>query len=100
MNLFVKGLPPDTQILIAMGAAVAAGCQPCLQQLVSLARQEALDSAQMRAAVTIGQFVKEQPAREMKALAHELLGGDPAEKAAELDCPCEAAENAEANCCG
>jgi hypothetical protein len=57
-------------------------------------------SGQMQAAVTIGQFVKDQPAREMKALAHELLGDDPAEKAAELDCPCETAPSAEANCCG
>jgi hypothetical protein len=100
MNLFVRDLPPDTQILIAMGSAVAAGCQPCLKQLVSLARDETLEAAQMRAAVTIGQFVKDQPAKEIKTLAHELLGDDPTAEAASLDCPCEAAEKAEASCCG
>lgn len=100
MNLFVKDLPPDTQILIAMGSAVAAGCQPCLKQLVNLARDETLEAAQMRAAVTIGQFVKDQPAKEMKTLAHELLGDDPTAEAASLDCPCEAGEKAEASCCG
>jgi hypothetical protein len=100
MNLFVKDLPPDIQILVAMGSAVAAGCQPCLQQLVLLAKDEALEDARMRAAVTIGQFVKDQPARDMKKLAHELLGGDPASKAAEIGCPCHDAETAAADCCG
>ena len=99
MNLFVKDLPPDIQILIAMGSAVAAGCQPCLKQLVSLAKDEALEDARMRAAVTIGQFVKDQPARDMKKLAHELLGGDPATKAAEIGCPCHETGNTAANCC-
>ncbi len=100
MNLFVKDLPPDTQILIAIGAAVAAGCQPCLKRLVDLARDQALENAQMRAAVTIGQFVKDQPIQEMKALAHELLGADPANRAAEIDCACDAPRTAEAGCCG
>lgn len=100
MNLFVKDLPPDTQILIAMGAAVAAGCQPCIKKLVGLAKDEAMDEAEMRAAVTIGQFVKDQPAQEMKELVHELLGEDPAKMAAEIDCACDKASEAEADCCG
>jgi hypothetical protein len=78
---------------------VAAGCQPCLKQLVCLAKDEALEDARMRAAITIGQFVKDQPAQEMKTLAHELLGGDPAGKASEIECPCHATSTAEANCC-
>ena len=40
MDLFVKDLPPDTQILIAIGSAVAAGCQPCLERIVSLAKSQ------------------------------------------------------------
>ncbi len=100
MNLFVKELPPDTQILIAMGAAVAAGCQPCLAQLVELAKNEELSIGGMRAAVTIGQFVKDQPAKEVQALAQTVLGEDPAPRAASIPCPCgeEAAE--ETACCG
>ena len=100
MNLFVKGLPPDTQILIAMGAAVAAGCQPCLKRIVSLARDEGLDSVQMSAAATIGQFVKDQPDQEMRALAGELLGDDPGKSASEIGCPCSSSQRAEAECCG
>ena len=100
MNLFVKELPPDTQILIAMGAAVAAGCQPCLAQLVELARDEELGIPQMRAAVTIGQFVKDQPANEVQALARTLLGEDPASRAASIPCPCGEEAAVEVACCG
>jgi hypothetical protein len=74
VDLFVKDLPPDTQILIAMGSAVAAGCQPCLERLVALAKTEDIEDAQMRAAVTIGQFVKDQPGKHMQELATKLLG--------------------------
>ena len=100
MNLFVKELPPETQILIAMGAAVAAGCQPCLAQLVELAKNEELGIASMRAAVTIGQFVKDQPAKEVQALANTLLGEDPVQKAASIPCPCGDEAVEEAACCG
>lgn len=98
MNLFVKDLPVDTQILIAVGSAVAGGCQPCLKQLVELARDESLDDTQIRAAVTIGQFVKDQPVKEMQKLAHTLLGGDPTGQASQIDCPCTSAQTTEA--CG
>jgi len=100
MNLFVKGLPPDTQILIAVGAAVAAGCQPCLKRLADLARDEELEKVRLRAAATIGQFVKEQPANEMRVLAGELLGADPANTTSEIECVCDNSQPAEAGCCG
>jgi AhpD family alkylhydroperoxidase len=100
MNLFVKDLPPDTQILIAVGAAVAAGCQVCLKKLTALARDEGLDKARMRAAATIGQFVKEQPSQQMRALADELLGADPEVAASEIECICDAPQPEEAECCG
>ena len=100
MNLFVKDLPPDTQILIAAGAAVAAGCQLCLKKLAQLAMDEDVDNVRMRAAAAIGQFVKDQPAQQMRDLADELLGADPSNAASEMACMCDAAETAEAECCG
>ena len=100
MNLFVKGLPPETQILIATGAAIAAGCQQCLKQLVSLGENEALEKRQMRAAAAIGQFIKDRPANEMNALAQSLLGGDPGAEADQAACACSGAQTAEAGCCG
>ncbi len=100
MNLFVKDLPPDTQILIATGAAVAAGCQLCLTKIVDLAKDEEVDTVRMRAAAAIGQFIKDQPVQQMRALADELLGADPSDGASEMGCMCDSSQSAEAACCG
>jgi alkylhydroperoxidase/carboxymuconolactone decarboxylase family protein YurZ len=99
MDLFVKDLPPDTQILIAIGSAVAAGCQPCLERIVSLAKSQEIADLQMRAAVTIGQFVKDQPRQHMKDLAEQLLGPRLFEEAIQ-GCGCPAETDAQAQCCG
>jgi len=99
MNLFVKDLPPETQLLVAMGSAVAAGCQPCLERLVGLAKGEELDPAQMRAAVTIGQFVKDQPAQQIKELADSLLGSKLSGGEPGMECGCDTATSSEAPCC-
>ena len=97
MNLFVKGLDPETQILIAMASAVAAGCQPCLQKIVAMARDETLDAAKMKAAVEIGQFVKDQPAAHMKELADQLVGSNLCAGSTGAKCPA-AGDGATASC--
>lgn len=83
----------ETQLLISMGAAVAAGCIPCLQSIVAQARANGIDEKKMRAAARTGQFVKEQPIRDMKVFSDELLGTHllavPAEAAG---CPVEVNE--------
>ena len=99
MNLFVKGLPPQTQLLIAMGSAMAAGCQPCLERLVGLAEDEGLDAEQMQAAVSIGQFVKEQPARQMKEVADKLTGSRLSQTRPQIECPHESEKDAPVGCC-
>ncbi len=99
MNLFVKDLPPETQLLVAMGAAVAAGCQPCLERLVGLAKAEDLEPAQMRAAVAIGQFVKDQPAQQIKELADRLLGSRLSSGTSGIECGCDTASSSHAPRC-
>jgi hypothetical protein len=83
----------ETQLLISVGAAVAAGCIPCLQNIVAQARTYGIDEKKMRAAARTGQFVKEQPIRHMKVFSDELLGTHllavPAEAAS---CPAEVNE--------
>jgi len=83
----------ETQLLISLGSAVAAGCLPCLQNIVEKARAHGIDEKKMRAAARTGQFIKEQPIKHMKALSDELLGTHllavPAEAAR---CPAEAGE--------
>lgn len=74
MKPLFKGLDTETQLLVAVGSAVASGCIPCLESITGLALAENIDEKKMRAAAIIGQFVKDQPANNMKAKADELLG--------------------------
>lgn len=73
MNI-VKGLDTETQLLVALGSAVAAGCMPCLEKIFDQACSEGIETKKLRAAAVTGQFVKDQPANHMKELANELLG--------------------------
>jgi alkylhydroperoxidase/carboxymuconolactone decarboxylase family protein YurZ len=74
MKPLFKGLDSETQLLVALGSAVAAGCIPCLESIIGMARTEGIDEKKMRAAAIIGQFVKDQPANNIKAIADRLLG--------------------------
>jgi AhpD family alkylhydroperoxidase len=67
-------LDVETQLLVAIGSAVAAGCVPCLETLVAKAHTEGIDEKKLRAAAMTGQFVKDKPAAQMKALSDRLLG--------------------------
>lgn len=67
-------LDSETQLLISIGSAVAAGCVPCLETLVAKAHEEGIDEKKLRAAARTGQFVKDKPAAQMKALSDRLLG--------------------------
>ena len=74
MKQLFKGLDTETQLLVAVGSAVAAGCIPCLESITSMAVEEKIDNKKLRSAAVIGQFIKDQPAGQMKTKADELLG--------------------------
>ena len=74
MRPFTNQLDTETQLLVAIGSAVAAGCIPCLESLTAMAAEEQIDNKRLQAAAVIGQFVKDQPAGEMKQRADALLG--------------------------
>ena len=94
MKALFKGLDTETQLLVAMGSAVAAGCIPCLESITDLARAEHIDEKKMRAAAIIGQFVKDQPANNMKITADRLLGTHLQSAPVISDCPLESKEAA------
>ena len=89
MKPLFKGLDTETQLLVALGSAVASGCIPCLENITGMARAEGIDEKKMRAAAIIGQFVKDQPANNMKAFADRLLGTHLQAAAAQASCPME-----------
>lgn len=89
MKPLFKGLDNETQLLVAVGAAVDAGCIPCLETITAAAVEEGIDNKKLRAAAVIGQFVKDQPAGQMKQKADELLGTHLDAAASSAACPLE-----------
>ena len=74
MQSSLSALDRETQLLVATGSAVAAGCMPCLETIVGMARTEGIDEKKLKEAVMTGQYVKEQPANMMKEFADQLVG--------------------------
>ena len=89
MQSSLSALDRETQLLVAAGSAVAAGCVPCLETIVGMARTEGIDEKKLKEAVMTGQYVKEQPANMMKEFADQLVGthlsGKP--QTSDGDCP-------------
>lgn len=83
-------LSTEQEELVAIGAAVAANCEPCLKYHVRRGREAGMTDDQLRAAVAVARKVKEMPARLILELADRLLV--PGERVS--------AEPAKAGCCG
>lgn len=64
---------PQVQELVAIGAAIAANCEPCLKFHYDKARKLGVSEQDMHAAVAVALAVKETPARAMVDLAGKLL---------------------------
>lgn len=59
--------------LIAIGAAIGAGCEPCLEYHTKKAVEFGLTEAQMGAAIAVAGMVKEASARNFSGLADKLI---------------------------
>lgn len=62
------------QELVAIGAAIAANCEPCFRYHFDKARKLGVSKEDMARAVTTGQTVKESPARAILELAEKYVG--------------------------
>jgi AhpD family alkylhydroperoxidase len=62
------------QELVAIGAAIAANCEPCFKYHFDKARKLGVSKEDMARAVTTGQTVKESPARAILELAEKYVG--------------------------
>ncbi len=65
---------PAVGELVALGAAIAANCEPCFKYHYGQARKYGVSKEDMACAVTMAQKVKEAPARAMLDLADRYLG--------------------------
>jgi AhpD family alkylhydroperoxidase len=59
--------------LIAIGASVAAHCQPCLTYHLARAREMGIDEQEIQEAVAVGQKVEKGPMTAMRDFARESL---------------------------
>jgi len=83
----------DTRIkeLIAVGASVAANCQPCLQYHVAKARESGADEEEIAVAIAVAKAVRKGAAAKMDDFAAGI-GAAPAsaECGANQGCGCSA----------
>ena len=86
MKLKSRRLDQETQLLVGISAAVASGCIPCLEKMVSRASRAGIDPKKMRESAIVGQFVKDQPAYHMKEAADKLLGAHLLKFRSQSDC--------------
>jgi len=89
MKPLFKGLDTETQLLVAIGSAVASGCIPCLENISGIAQAEGIHAKKLKAAAIIGQFVKDQPAANMKETADKLLGTHLQYASVQTNCPAD-----------
>jgi arsenite methyltransferase len=83
---------PAVAELVAIGAAIAANCEPCFKYHHAQARKLGVSHEDMASAVTMAQKVKEAPARAVLDLANRYLRCDVSAK--------EAAVAPANTCCG
>ncbi len=74
--------------LVAIGAAIAANCEPCFKYHYDQARKLGVADLDMRYAVDLAQKVKDTPARNMLSLAERYLGAATADTQAAADSCC------------
>lgn len=65
-------LTSQTQALIAVGAAISANCQPCLQSTVAMARESGVNEQEIAEAIEVGKRVRRGAASKMDKFAFEL----------------------------
>lgn len=88
-------LTPAAKELVALGASIAANCEPCFRHHYAQARKLGATRDDMAQAVAIAQAVKDAPARAMLEMADRYLS--PKEAAPEAVAPKPAPG---AGCCG
>ena len=84
-----NGYSPAVNELVAIGAAIAANCEPCLKHHYYQAKQLGVSETDMARAAVMGAKVKDAPHQSILRLADRLLGSGVG--------PAEAGED---SCCG
>lgn len=84
--------------LVAIGAAIASNCIPCIEYHIPEARKSGLTDAQILEAVLVAEKLKLVPARKVLDSAKHLLNTEPYERN-NSGCGCDKAEDQSADSC-
>jgi AhpD family alkylhydroperoxidase len=95
---------PAVAELVAIGAAIAANCEPCLRFHVAAAEKLGVSKADMSCAVAMAAKVKDAPHRAVLRLAATLIPADPAPAGEKTSSCCGADDSVSTagagRCCG
>lgn len=75
-----KLFTPAVKELVALGAALACNCEPCLRHHYREARKLGISDEDIRLAFDMAAMVKQTPARNAQELAERLLGSKASKK--------------------
>lgn len=95
-------LTPRERELVALGAALASNCVPCIEHHVPEARRLGLTDGQLREAVELANQIRLVPAANVLAAANQALDCPqqvPYTQSAEPDCPCASLARQPSRCC-
>ena len=87
--------------LVAIGAAIASNCTPCMEFHIPAAREAGLTDAQILFAIKIAEAVKKVPADAVRARSLGILDGKEADVCNDPGCMChqDEGESTEAEAC-
>jgi len=86
------------QTLVALGAALASNCVPCIEYHIPEARKAGCSDVQIREAVQIADKVRRVPARMVLQTAVARIEERPSESAEVSGAGCGCAEPSESDC--
>jgi alkylhydroperoxidase/carboxymuconolactone decarboxylase family protein YurZ len=77
-----------TKLLIAIGAAVVANCQPCLKTLLKKAKENAVEEKEVLEAIGVARVVRKNSITQIDKFLAGLAGTEEASGNAEDGCGC------------
>ncbi|GAB1366871.1 hypothetical protein MASR1M36_17420 [Candidatus Cloacimonadaceae bacterium] len=79
--------------LVAIGAAIASNCTPCMEFHIPAAREAGLTDKQILFAIKIAEAVKKVPADAVRVRSLDILDGKEADVCNDPGCMCHQNEN-------
>jgi AhpD family alkylhydroperoxidase len=77
-----------TKLLIAIGAAVVANCQPCLKTLLKKAKENAVEEKEIREAIGVARVVRKNSITQIDKFLAGIAGTENIGETSAEECGC------------